>query len=74
MKRIVLTQGWCKKTDQIAVQPALRGYRHNLEDRMSAASTIESSHIELSFFSNGKNGRAINHDHLLSSTNSDITS
>ncbi len=50
MKRIAMVQVRSKKTDQIASQPALRGYRHNLEDRMSAASTIESSQIELSFF------------------------
>lgn len=37
-----MAQDWSKKTGQVAVQPALRRYRRYLEDRMLAASTIES--------------------------------
>ena len=36
-----MAQDWSKKTGQVALQPALRRYRRNLEDHMLAASTIE---------------------------------
>ena len=42
MKRIAMAQDWSKKTGQVALQSALRRYRRYLEDRMLAASTIES--------------------------------
>ncbi len=37
-----MARDWCKMDDQVAVQPDLRRYRCYLEDRILAASTIES--------------------------------
>jgi hypothetical protein len=42
MKRIAIAQDWSHGKDPVAVQPALQRYCCYLEDRMLAASTIES--------------------------------
>ena len=42
MKRIAMAGNWSRRNGQKDVQPALQKYRRYLEDRMLAASTIES--------------------------------
>jgi hypothetical protein len=42
MKRIAMAWNWSKKDGKNALQPALRRYRRYLEDRILAASDIES--------------------------------
>jgi hypothetical protein len=53
VKRIVKAKDWPKKSSMVDLQPVLRRYQRYLEDRMLAASTIESYMNRVKLFLEG---------------------